>query len=139
MLVGIHRDDGPEDMEYIVRKIVNLRIFDCVDNGKKWDKSVKDLDLEVYTTSYVLIILVHLSISFQILSVSQFTLYGQLKGNKVDFHNSMGPANAENFYTQFLEALKKAHKSDKIQVWNSLLICQKLLCFRMESLRRTCL
>lgn len=47
VLIGIHRDDGPEDMEYIVRKIVNLRIFDCVDNGKKWDKSVKDLDLEV--------------------------------------------------------------------------------------------
>lgn len=45
-------------MDYITRKILNTRIFDGVD--KRWDKSVKDLDLEI-------------------LSVSQFTLYGILK------------------------------------------------------------
>ncbi|CAJ0957196.1 unnamed protein product, partial [Mesorhabditis belari] len=96
VLVGIHRDDKDDDMEYIVRKILNLRLFDCEGNGKKWDKSVKDLDLEV-------------------ISISQFTLFGQLKGNKVDFHNSMGPNEAGAFYARFLEALKKAHKLERIQ------------------------
>lgn len=59
MLVGVHRDDTEEDMKYIIRKILNLRVFPASEQ-KPWDKSVMDLDLEV-------------------LSVSQFTLYGQFK------------------------------------------------------------
>lgn len=46
-------------MKYIIRKILNLRVFPASEQ-KPWDKSVMDLDLEV-------------------LSVSQFTLYGQFK------------------------------------------------------------
>ncbi|CAJ0582319.1 unnamed protein product, partial [Mesorhabditis spiculigera] len=95
VLVGIHRDDKIEDMEFIARKIVNLRLFDAED-GKKWDKSVKDLDLEI-------------------LSVSQFTLHSQLKGNKVDFHNSMSPADAAQFYEKFLAHLGRSYKTERIQ------------------------
>ncbi|ULT89810.1 hypothetical protein L5515_008160 [Caenorhabditis briggsae] len=95
VLVGIHRDDTEEDMKYIIRKILNLRIFPASEE-KPWDKSVMDLDLEV-------------------LSVSQFTLYGQFKGNKLDFHTAMAPTEASKFYATFLESLKKAYKPEKIQ------------------------
>lgn len=43
------------------RKILNMRLFENADTGKAWDRSVMDMGLEV-------------------LLVSQFTLYGILKG-----------------------------------------------------------
>jgi len=52
-LIGISREDGDEDIEYMVRKILNLRIFENPENGKRWDKSVVDLGLEVLSVSQV--------------------------------------------------------------------------------------
>jgi len=43
-LIGIHRDDTAKEMEYIVRKLVNLRLWDD-DSGRRWAKSAKDLNL----------------------------------------------------------------------------------------------
>ncbi|KAK7488655.1 hypothetical protein BaRGS_00020108 [Batillaria attramentaria] len=95
VLVGISRYDTPKEMEYIVRKILNLRVFDD-DSGKRWMKSVTDKD-------------------FEILCVSQFTLNLILKGNKPDFHEAMGPDLSQQFYNQFLEQLQAAYKPDKIK------------------------
>ncbi|KRX40091.1 Dolichyl-diphosphooligosaccharide--protein glycosyltransferase subunit 2, partial [Trichinella murrelli] len=77
-LIGLSRDDDANDIEYIVRKLLNLRIFSG-DAEKRWDKSVNDLQLEI-------------------LCVSQFTLNASLKGNKLDFHLSMNPSEAAQFY-----------------------------------------
>ena len=66
VLVGIHVKDTPKERETIVRKLLNLRVFEDEKN-KRWCKSVKDLNLEI-------------------LCVSQFTLYHIMKGNKPDFH-----------------------------------------------------
>lgn len=52
-----------------------------------WDKSVKDL-------------------GFGVLSISQFTLYGRLQGNKPDFRGAMKTEQASAMYTQFLEQLR---------------------------------
>ena len=60
ILVGIHRTDTRKELDYIAKKILSTRIFDDPKTGKRWDKSVKDLDMEV-------------------LCVSQFTLYHILK------------------------------------------------------------
>ena len=65
-LIGIVEEDTKEDAEYISRKILNLRLWDD-ENGKRWNKSVMDM-------------------KYDILLVSQFTLYAVLKGNKPDFH-----------------------------------------------------
>lgn len=65
-LVGITEDDTKEDAEYLARKLLNIRIWDD-EEGKRWSKSVKDMKYEV-------------------LLVSQFTLFSKLKGNKPDFH-----------------------------------------------------
>ncbi|CAB3397779.1 unnamed protein product [Caenorhabditis bovis] len=95
VLVGIHKDDTEEDMNYIIRKVLNMRIFPASEQ-KPWDKSVMDLDLEI-------------------LSVSQFTLYGQFKGNKLDFHNAMSPDAAFQLYSKFLQRMKDAYKPEKIK------------------------
>ena len=60
VLLGLHRDDTDENLKYIAKKMLSVRIFDNPENGKRWDKSVQDLGYEV-------------------LIVSQFTLYHILK------------------------------------------------------------
>ncbi|WKY09741.1 hypothetical protein Q1695_002248 [Nippostrongylus brasiliensis] len=77
-----------------VRKILNVRLFES--DNKRWDKSVKDEGLEV-------------------LCVSQFTLYGFLKGNKLDFHNSMNPQDASLFYGRFMDKLRSSYLPENIQ------------------------
>lgn len=45
VLVGIGTDDTEKDMDYIINKILNIRVFD--QDGAMWKKGVKDLGLEV--------------------------------------------------------------------------------------------
>ncbi|KAK4824123.1 hypothetical protein QYF61_010746, partial [Mycteria americana] len=78
-----------------VRKILNLRIFED-ESGKHWSKSVMDKQYEV-------------------LCVSQFTLQCILKGNKPDYHMAMPAEQAECFYNNFLEQLRKAYKPELIK------------------------
>ncbi|KAH9509074.1 D-tyrosyl-tRNA(Tyr) deacylase [Bulinus truncatus] len=95
VLVGISRYDTEKEMEYIVRKILNIRVFND-ETDKRWMKSVVDMGYEV-------------------LCVSQFTLESSLKGNKPDFRHAMAPELSQPFYNQFLEALKAQYRPDKIQ------------------------
>lgn len=66
------------------------------ENGKRWQKSVKDLQ-------------------YDILCVSQFTLYNRLKGNKPDFHLAMQGNEASNLYNLLLDQLKSQYSADKIK------------------------
>ena len=45
----------------------------------------------------------------------QFTLDVTLKGNKLDFHEAMGPDLSQDFYKNFLEQLRAAYKPEKIK------------------------
>lgn len=90
------------------RKLLSIRLFDD-EAGKRWQKSVKDQQ-------------------FEILCVSQFTLYNRLKGNKPDFHLAMQGAEASNLYNLLLEKLGSGYSADKIKgerfatgFWNRLL------------------
>ncbi|VDN07054.1 unnamed protein product [Thelazia callipaeda] len=96
VLLAISREDTADDVQYMIRKLLGIRIFPNVDSGKRWDKSVKDLELEI-------------------LCVSQFTLCSILKGNKLDFHRSMDPLKSQQFYQSFLEQLKKAYTPERIK------------------------
>ncbi|KAK2186879.1 hypothetical protein NP493_185g02013 [Ridgeia piscesae] len=95
VLIGITRDDTPKDIEYMVRKVLRLRVFDG-DDDKRWCKSVMDKQ-------------------FDVLCVSQFTLYTVLKGNKPDFHLAMSSEKSEEFYNMFLEEMRKAYRPDAIK------------------------
>ena len=94
-LIGIHKDDTKTEMDYIVRKLITLRMWED-ESGRRWAKSAKDLDLDI-------------------LCVSQFTLYHVMKGNKPDFHLAMGGEESKQFYNQFVEEMKKNYKEDKVK------------------------
>jgi D-Tyr-tRNAtyr deacylase len=47
-------------------------------------------------------------------TVSQFTLHGFPKGNKIDFHLSMETDKAKSFYEKFVADTKKAYKADRV-------------------------
>ncbi|CAH8839425.1 unnamed protein product [Trichobilharzia szidati] len=96
VLIGLSRRDTETDIEYIVRKILNIRLFPSPDGTRRWDKSVKDLNLEI-------------------LCVSQFTLYSELKGNKLDFHCAMDPKLSKDMYSQLVNQLRKNYVEDKVK------------------------
>ena len=96
VLIGIAKDDTEKDMEYIIRKILNIRLFSDDENNARWNKSIVDKD-------------------FEILCVSQFTLQAVLKGNKPDFHQAMIAEKSKDFYDKFLETLGSLYKKDKIK------------------------
>jgi D-aminoacyl-tRNA deacylase len=96
ILVGISKDDTEKDMDYIIRKILNIRLFSDEENNTRWNKSVVDKD-------------------FEILCVSQFTLQSTLKGTKPDFHQAMTADNSKLFYEKFLDTLGNLYKKEKIK------------------------
>lgn len=87
LLVGVGPEDQQEDLDYAVRKIVNMRIFS--DDEGKMNLSVKDIQGEI-------------------LSVSQFTLFADTKkGNRPAFTGAAKPDMSEAFYQEFNQELAK--------------------------------
>jgi D-tyrosyl-tRNA(Tyr) deacylase len=88
VLLGIGKNDTPADADWMINKLVNLRIFP--DEVHDMNRSVTD-------------------IGGQILVVSQFTLYGDAcKGARPSFTDAMPPADAEKFYGEFMSKLGAA-------------------------------
>lgn len=86
LLVGLTHEDTEEDVRWMANKIANLRIFE--DESGKMNHSVTD-------------------IGGQLLSVSQFTLYGDSrKGNRPNFMAAARPEQAEELYNKFNDALR---------------------------------
>ncbi|KAH8861406.1 D-aminoacyl-tRNA deacylase [Schistosoma japonicum] len=103
VLIGLSRRDTEKDMEYIVRKILNIRLFPSADGARRWDKSVKDLNLEI------------LCVSQQKQFTFQFTLYSELKGNKLDFHCAMDPKLSKDTYSLLINQLKRNYHEEKVK------------------------
>lgn len=59
--------------------------------------------------------MLRLTCGFLFAAVSQFTLYGVLKGNKPDFHVAMPPGAAKSFYASLVERLQKAYRADSVK------------------------
>ncbi|XP_053615730.1 D-aminoacyl-tRNA deacylase 1 [Plodia interpunctella] len=95
VLIGICNNDTVKDMEYIVKKILSIKIFDDGTN-KRWKKNVVESQ-------------------FEVLCVSQFTLYNTWKGTKPDFHHAMPGEKSKEFYEKFLQMLRDQYKPDKIK------------------------
>jgi D-tyrosyl-tRNA(Tyr) deacylase len=86
VLLGVHRDDGPEQADRLARKLLALRIFED-DDGK--------MNLPVG------------EVAGEVLCVSQFTLYGDVrKGNRPSFVDAAPPEQAEPLYERVREALR---------------------------------
>lgn len=83
VLLGVSGDDGSEDVEYLVDKIINLRIFE--DSNEKMNLSLRDVGGEL-------------------LVISQFTLYGDCrKGRRPSFTQAAPPQKAQQLYNEFVE------------------------------------
>ncbi|KAK1269467.1 hypothetical protein QJS04_geneDACA008241 [Acorus gramineus] len=96
VLVGLHESDVESDAEYICRKVLNMRLFPNEKTGKAWDQSVVQRN-------------------YGVLLVSQFTLYGILKGNKPDFHVAMPPQRAKAFYDSLVDRFRRSYNADAIK------------------------
>lgn len=87
VFVGFTEGDSLKEIEYMADKVVNLRIFD--DENGVMNKSVLDTGGSV-------------------LSVSQFTLYGDAsKGRRPSYAHALNPTDASNLYDIFNEELRK--------------------------------
>ncbi|MED3758885.1 D-aminoacyl-tRNA deacylase [Peribacillus frigoritolerans] len=87
LLVGVTHGDTIDDAAYLAEKIVNLRIFE--DENEKMNHSLLD-------------------VGGSILSVSQFTLYGDCrKGRRPNFMDAARPEEANELYEAFNEELRK--------------------------------
>jgi D-tyrosyl-tRNA(Tyr) deacylase len=86
VLVGVTHEDTEQDARYLAEKLAGLRIFE--DGEGKMNLSVLDTGGEV-------------------LSVSQFTLYGDVsKGKRPNFMAAARPERAEPLYERFNELLR---------------------------------
>ena len=88
VLLGIGKLDTPATADWLIKKLLTLRIFPDADG--KMNRSVTD-------------------IAGGLLIVSQFTLYGVLeKGTRPSFSDAMPPAAAESLYRDFMTRLRAA-------------------------------
>ncbi|HTE54456.1 MAG TPA: D-aminoacyl-tRNA deacylase [Kofleriaceae bacterium] len=88
VLLGAGTGDGVADVDYMVDKVANLRVF--ADDAGKMNRSVLDTGGGV-------------------LAVSQFTLYGDArKGRRPAFTGALEPGAAEALYDQFVAGLRAA-------------------------------
>lgn len=87
LLVGFTEGDDSNKINYMVNKVINLRIFD--DNNGVMNLSVKDIE-------------------GSILSISQFTLYGDAShGNRPSYINALKGDEAVKLYEEFNSKLKE--------------------------------
>ena len=86
ILLGVEKSDSQTDVNWLVNKISNLRVFS--DNEFKMNLSIKDIKGEIIV-------------------VSQFTLHAKTsKGNRPSYIKAANPEQAEPLYKEFILQLK---------------------------------
>ena len=102
VLLGITHDDTKADSIHLVHKILNIRLWPeikivgDVEEHKPWAKSVMEM-------------------KYELMIVSQFTLYHKMKGNKPDFHNARDHEEAKQMYLEFIQLIKDGYEESKVQ------------------------
>ncbi|MBC2605844.1 D-aminoacyl-tRNA deacylase [Pelagicoccus albus] len=87
VLLGVHRDDTAEDIDWIARKIANMRIFE--DENGQMNQSLKAIEGEL-------------------LVVSQFTLIASTKkGNRPSFNAAAAPEKGKADYLSVCQKLEQ--------------------------------
>ncbi len=104
LLVGVTHEDTGETARFLADKVVNLRIFE--DEDGKMNHSLLD-------------------VGGSILSVSQFTLYGDCrKGRRPNFMDAARPDHATEIYNLFNEELKKKNVAVETGIFGAMMDVQ---------------
>ncbi len=99
VFIGISADDNESTIDWLVNKLLNLRIFE--DDTGKMNLSVSDLN-------------------YDIMIISQFTLYANCKrGRRPDFTNAGKPEQAEKLYNSFIKELESKYKAPKTGIFGA--------------------
>jgi D-tyrosyl-tRNA(Tyr) deacylase len=87
VLLGVAKSDDAKDADYLVEKVINLRIFE--DEAGKMNRSLLDA-------------------TASLLVVSQFTLYGDCrKGRRPSFDQAAGAEQARTLYLYFVDRARR--------------------------------
>ena len=104
LLVGISETDGPEDIQYLVNKIINLRLFSS--EKSNFDISVKDTNNEI-------------------LIVSQFTLYSDTKkGRRPSFTEAAPPEIASELFNELVTKFEQTGVVTKTGKFQSYMVVE---------------
>ncbi|KAF4236993.1 hypothetical protein CNMCM8980_002641 [Aspergillus fumigatiaffinis] len=96
VLAGVGKEDTEKDADTLIQRILKAKLWPAEEGGQ-WKRNVQDIEGEV-------------------LCVSQFTLYGQLKkGSKPDFHDAADAETARKLYDYFFRRLGEAYKPDRVK------------------------
>ncbi len=99
VLIGIAHEDTKEIADYLINKLINLRVFE--DKEGKMNLSLKDIDGEL-------------------LLVSQFTLYGDCsRGNRPSFSQAGKPEEANKLYEYIVKECKQKVETVKSGVFGA--------------------
>ncbi|KAF9541811.1 D-tyrosyl-tRNA(Tyr) deacylase [Mortierella hygrophila] len=131
VLIGLSVDDTPADLDFMVKKLLSVRVFDSNQHAllspgttmirppreqketMQANEGVEAVEIEEPAKMWAKSVV---DIEGEILCVSQFTLYGSvIKGSKPDFHLSMKSQASKQMYLDFLDRLKKAYQPDRIK------------------------
>jgi D-tyrosyl-tRNA(Tyr) deacylase len=95
-LVGLHEHDTIADAEYCSKKLLACKLWEN-ESGGQWRQGVKQK-------------------GYELLCVSQFTLYGTLsKKNQPDYKLAMKSVPAEKLYRSFLAMVREQYETEKVQ------------------------
>jgi D-tyrosyl-tRNA(Tyr) deacylase len=95
LMLGIAKADEAKDIEFLINKIIDLRLFENSD--EKFDKDLKEVDGEV-------------------LVISQFTLFADMsKGRRPYFGEAEKPKKAKEIYGEFVEKFKEIYEEEKVK------------------------
>jgi len=95
LLVGIASTDTQAELDWMVRKCLEVRVFGGEEGSDRWQKSVQEIGGEL-------------------LVISQFTLYGNCnKGRRPSFDSSAAPDLAKDLYHCFVTKLR--HSGLKVE------------------------
>jgi len=102
VLLGVFDSDTETDVNYMINKVSNMRIF----NSDKTEKSI-------------------LECNFSALVVSQFTLCADVsKGRRPSFHKSASPTIAEGLFNKFVMGLKNNKINTETGVFGAMMDVQ---------------
>ena len=99
VFAGLHETDADPDIEYIISKILGARIFN--DEDGVMNCSVTDIGGEV-------------------LLISQFTLYGDIRrGKRPSYSSAMTPDRAKVAFASFVERFRARHEKTKAGIFGA--------------------